>query len=72
MAYKKYAPKGGCTIQTLQRKLPQVGSIVKRRMYIGLSHVGKKHDCVVTFVNRDHLWYEVEFPCGVRQAFRII
>lgn len=72
MAYKKYNSKDGSTIKTLQRRLPEVGSVVKRRMYIGLSHVGKLHDCVVTFVNRDHLWYEVEFPCGVRQAYRIV
>lgn len=72
MAYKKYIPKGGFSKQALQRRLPQVGSVVKRRMYIGLSHIGQLHDCVVTFVNRDNLWYEVEFPCGVRQAFKII
>lgn len=27
--------------------------------------------CVVVYVNRDHLWYEVEFEDGFRESYKV-
>lgn len=71
MAYNKAFAKGAFTKEALQKRLPVVGDYVKKRMCTG-THLNRQHYCRVTFVNHEHLWYEVEFPCGVRQAYRVI
>lgn len=59
-----------------QTMLPKVGDKLIRRMSVGNSGVGldkiRPDKVTVTFVNREHLWYEVQFSCGVRQAFKIV
>ena len=71
MAYNGRFNKGAFTPEMLQKKLPAVGDYVKKRMCTG-THINRHQMCRVTYVNRDHLWYEVEFPSGVRQAYRLI
>lgn len=71
MAYNGRFNKGAFTPEMLQKKLPMVGDYVKKRMCTG-THYNKLRSCRVTYVNHEHLWYEVEFPCGVRQAYKLI
>lgn len=57
----------------LRRDMPKVGDKLIREMEIGMCvGLGKSRRCkvTVTYVNEAHLWYEVEFPSGVRQAYK--
>lgn len=57
------------------RKLSKVGDILRGRMYCGDASrgLGKPpvQDAVVVYVNEAHGWFQVQFPCGVRQGYRI-
>lgn len=60
----------------LQGMLPKVGDKLIRRMDVGGAAVGlgksRPERVTVTYVNREHLWYEVRFPSGIRQAYKLI
>lgn len=55
--------------------LPKVGDRLIRRMSVGDTAFGlgkvEPCECVVTYVNAKHGWFEVQFPCGIRQGYRI-
>ena len=75
MAKGKYYEEPN-SMRDLRSRLPKVGDIIHTRMQCGeVSHgLGKppKQDAVVTYVNEAHLWYELMFPCGIRQAYRVV
>lgn len=58
-----------------RKMMPQVGDKLVKRMSVGDSSFGlgvvEPAECVVTYVNEAHGWYEVEFLCGIRQGYRI-
>lgn len=73
---KGYTSGGRCKpldADRLRKKMPKVGDKLIREMEIG-SCIGlgspKRCQVTVTYVNEDHLWYEVEFPGGIRQGFK--
>lgn len=57
------------------KALPKVGDRLIKRMSVGDTAFGlgkvEPSECVVTYVNAEHGWYEVQFPCGIRQGYRI-
>lgn len=59
-----------------QAQLPKVGDKLIKRMEAGGAAIGlgksRPEKVVVTYVNHEHLWYEVKFPNGIRQAFKIV
>lgn len=67
-------------IQVIRNAMPKVGDHLKKVPFVELYKVKsieriKKEplDCIVTYVNLDHLWYEVEFvtPYGrFKESFK--
>ena len=58
-----------------QAMLPKVGDKMIRKIDAGNTHGlgdAKAHEAVVTYVNKEHLWYMLRFPCGVQQAYRLV
>lgn len=57
----------------LSMELPKVGDKLKRVMSRNAREGGAKciaEDCVVTYVNNSHGWYEVTFPTfGIKEAY---
>lgn len=74
MAYNKYVIRDdGMTAETVRKQLPKVGDKLYKTMETGRSFglgVPRRTKCRVTYVNTDHLWYEVEFPSGIRQGYK--
>ena len=57
----------------VREMLPRVGD---RRMEVPTILADKSHNkelrpCVVTYVNRRHLWYEVKFQDGTRESYKL-
>lgn len=58
----------------LMAHLPRVGDELFKVPVIGKSLgicSGKMRRCKVIFVNREHLWYMVQFASGYREIFRV-
>lgn len=57
--------KSAIDVEALRAELPKVGDRLKKMPVLGADHTGLVNkdgrDCVVTYVNAEHLWYEVEF-----------
>ena len=75
MAYIRYPDQAfGMTADTVREQLPQVGDklykVMETGRSFGLGNVAKSK-CRVVYVNADHLWYMVEFPCGIRQGYKL-
>ena len=71
----KYEKNASCmTADDVRKQLPKVGDKLYKVMEVGrslgLGNV-QRTKCRVTYVNEDHLWYEVEFPCGIRQGYKM-
>lgn len=53
------------SLTAMRDQLPKVGDRLKKMPFLGADHTGMVNrdgrDCVVTYVNAEHLWYEVEF-----------
>lgn len=75
MAGKEKYRDDGMTADALRKQLPQVGDklykVMETGRSFGLGNV-KRTKCRVTYVNADHLWYEVEFPSGIRQGYKLL
>lgn len=61
------------TKEEIRAMLPSVGD---RRMEVPTiladkSYNKKPRPCVVTYVNRRHLWYEVKFEDGTRESYKL-
>lgn len=61
------------TKEEVRDHLPKVGD---RRMEVPTilrdkSYSREPQPCVVTYVNRRHLWYEVQFKNGVRESYKL-
>ncbi len=69
-------PIPGLSLDDARARLPQVGDVLDREPTIlgyGSMEERALRKCVVTYVNREHLWYEVEFTAtGFRQGFKAI
>ena len=56
--------------------LPKLGETLHREPLImgyGCESERAMQECVVTYVNRAHLWYEVKFKSsGIKQGFKAI
>lgn len=58
----------------LRKRLPKVGDKLVRTLECGRTFgLGdpKPQPCVVTYVNEKNLWYEVEFPTGIRHSYKM-
>lgn len=53
-------------ITDVRETMPKIGDHLEKK----LSN-GAKEDCVVTYVNTAHLWYQVTFPNGMRMCFKL-
>lgn len=61
------------SIDTVRAMLPHVGQRLLRKPTIHVRDIKeqvKNVPCTVTYVNRDHLWYEVEFDMQPGKKFR--
>lgn len=61
------------TKEEIRDQLPHVGD---RRMEVPTILAEKSYNkearpCVVTYVNRRHLWYEVKFQDGTRESYKL-
>lgn len=61
------------TKEEIRNMLPRVGD---RRMEVptvmkGKSYSREPQPCVVVYVNRSHLYYEVQFANGVRESYKL-
>lgn len=61
------------TKEEVRAMLPRVG---ERRMEVptvlkGEGYNKEPRPCVVTYVNRRHLWYEVRFENGTRESYKL-
>lgn len=61
------------TKEEVRAMLPKVGD---RRMEVPTILGDKMYNkeprpCVVTYVNRRHMWYEVKFKDGTRESFKL-
>lgn len=61
------------TKEEVRAMLPRVG---ERRMEVPTVLMEKSYNkeprpCVVTYVNRRHLWYEVKFKDGTRESYKL-
>lgn len=61
------------TKEELRAMLPKVGDRLMRRQMIGYPRceLSGPRSCVVTYVNADHLWYEVQFRNGFRECYKL-
>lgn len=63
------------TVEDARGLLPKVGDVRWEIPTIdGSNEVHTKHReaqrCIVVMVNRDHLWYTVEFENGIRECYK--
>lgn len=76
MGNKKTGTSGGRSkpldADELRRQLPKVGDKLIRRMEAGSAALGaiRPSKVTVTYVNHEHLWYEVQFPSGIKQGYK--
>lgn len=58
--------------RTPLKKLPKLGDIVcEMPNECDKNPVGKPTECVVTYVNKKHKWYEVEFTdLGFKECYK--
>ena len=61
------------TKDEVREMLPKVGD---RRMEVptvlkGEGYNKEPRPCVVTYVNRLHMWYEVKFKDGTRESYKL-
>ena len=68
--------KPGMSLYDARERLPHVGETLYREPVIlgyGCASERDLRECVVTYVNRAHLWYEVQFKAsGFKQGFKAI
>lgn len=68
--------KSRMTLDDARARLPKVGDTLYREPVIfgyGSTSERDLQECVVTYVNHAHLWYEVQFKSsGFRQGFKAI
>lgn len=66
----------GMSLDDARKLLPEVGQTLYREPVIfGYCSSAERRllECKVTYVNRAHLWYEVQFkPTGFKQGFKAI
>lgn len=64
------------TLEDARAMLPQVGDkLLRKPVILGYMSSSERdlQECVVTYVNRAHLWYEVQFKSsGFKQGFKAI
>lgn len=68
---------GFTTVKKAQELLPEVGDELMRVPTFGMTlgegpnaRVAPRH-CVVTLVNREHLWYQVQFDNGIKECYKV-
>ncbi len=72
---QEYTYGGRCKpldVERLRGEMPRVGDKLIRRMEGGSTNLGviRPSKVTVTYVNKEHLWYEVQFPSGIRQGYK--
>lgn len=66
--------KNAFTVEKLRSKLPNVGdSLIKAPVMGKILGICSREPrrCKVTYVNREHLWYEVQFESGYREVYKL-
>lgn len=63
------------TPREIRETMPQVGDKLIRRPTLGKSlgftEQAGPQECVVTYVHPQNLWYEVQFPNGTRESYKL-
>lgn len=70
---RNLGPKRPYTKEELRTMLPKVGDFLMKRQQIGYPRceLSEPRSCRVTYVNTEHLWYEVQFRNGQRECFKV-
>lgn len=67
--------KNECTVENLKTKLPNVGDLLIKApvtgKLLGICATREPRRCKVTYVNREHLWYQVQFESGYREVYKL-
>lgn len=67
--------KNECTVENLKTKLPNVGDLLIKvpvtGKLLGICATREPRRCKVTYVNREHLWYQVQFESGYREVYKL-
>ena len=67
--------KNECTVENLKTKLPNVGDLLIKApvtgKLLGICSSREPRRCKVTYVNREHLWYQVQFESGYREVYKL-
>ena len=67
--------KNDCTVENLKTKLPNVGDLLIKApvtgKLLGICSSREPRRCKVTYVNREHLWYQVQFESGYREVYKL-
>ena len=65
---------GFTTPEELRAELPKVGDVLNKKPVLHNNaqiSPPQEQSCKVVYVNEEHLWYTVAFPCGYKQSYKL-